>query len=587
MRDLLPNGTLLSSRYKIEYPLGRGGFGVTYRALDTTMERVVAVKEFYPVEHAYREVSSKNLIVSKDKRAKFDRSIQRFLREGKLLARLTHPSIVAVYDLFQERQTAYLVMELIEGKTLRQKLDETPDKCFRAELVKQIAIEMVDVLSTIHQQDIYHLDIAPDNILLTPKNRLVLIDFGAARLGLSSETTQAFKLNYAPLEVISGEDVGDRSDLFELGVMLYEMLTGELPPTALVRVMQDDWQPSKLKEPWLSLLQSALKLRQEDRPATVKIWWENSKLKPDSAQKQQKFQQVKTQQPLSSAPTIDRKIDPPVAKKSPKFLLFAIPGLLGLLAIALPLVYPQLNFDRVAKKSPTDKKLKDDSDLPAVKPPLDRPEVKPEIPPKNPQPDPEITFNKQDFPKPNCGDTLPRDNNSYPLDFYPVFIKLSPANLNKIQLEFCQDAFRKQREAGQFSIQVASFISLNRAEAFRKFLEQEFTSAEVGQPTTYVNPNRIAQLEEYAWLSYRQVTEADLKNKSAWTLDIMRNEIYARRGRKFENEKLQAYFDRQSWYRPIYSPQEFNSVWLSPQEINNAKFILDYQKRHNLRYVIP
>ncbi|MCX7592938.1 MAG: protein kinase [Fischerella sp.] len=277
MRDVLPHGTLLQNgNYRIDYALGRGGFGITYQAIHTALKKQIAIKEFYPQEQALRDGAIGNLIVPTAKQEIYQRGLKRFLREGQTLAKLNHPNVVRVENFFEERGTAYLVMELITGNTLREELDAQPNKNFSPARVEAIASALVGALEAVHQQGIYHLDLKPDNVLTTPEERIVLVDFGASRQDLSSGTTsQAFTFNYAPPEVIAGKSFGAASDLFELGMMLHEMLTGKLPPNSLDRFYKDNWSPVGLPEPWFTLLTSALRLPQEERPQNVSQWWQS------------------------------------------------------------------------------------------------------------------------------------------------------------------------------------------------------------------------------------------------------------------------------------------------------------------------
>ncbi|BAZ09203.1 serine/threonine protein kinase [Calothrix sp. NIES-4071] len=277
MHDVLSPGTVIhQGTYRIDYALGRGGFGITYQAVHTTLEKRVAIKEYYPQEHALRDTSTGNLIVPTAKKDIYERGLSRFVTEGKILAKINHPNVVRVENFFEERGTAYLVMELIDGYTLREKLNRQPNKKL-TNGIEVIISALVDALATVHAQGIYHLDIKPDNVLLTSDNRLVLVDFGASRQGLNNCTTsQAFTLDYAPPEVLMGKDFGIESDIFELGMMLHEMIVGELPPRAIDRIFNDNWQENlhpDLIEPWKSLIISALQLQKHTRPPNVKQWW--------------------------------------------------------------------------------------------------------------------------------------------------------------------------------------------------------------------------------------------------------------------------------------------------------------------------
>ena len=275
MGDALAPGTLLDKKYNIEYPLGRGGFGITYCAQHTRTEQKLAIKEFYPREHAVREPTTGSLTVLDASQITYERGMRRFLQEAKTLAKLNHPNIVRVQDFFEEKGSAYIVMELVSGSTLRQKLNTQPNRCFSPIAARELMAALVEALAEIHNASIYHLDLKPENILLTPQGRVVLVDFGAAKQGMSRGTTRAFTLDYAAPEVISGDEVGTYSDIFELGMLLYEMLTGQKPPTAMSRFLKNSWQPTDLEQPWQDLIVEALQLQKEDRPKNVKDWWYN------------------------------------------------------------------------------------------------------------------------------------------------------------------------------------------------------------------------------------------------------------------------------------------------------------------------
>jgi serine/threonine protein kinase len=184
MRDFLPPGTMLrGGDYRIDYPLGQGGFGMTYRGFDLNLERPVAIKEFYPQEYVQREGTTGRLTVPTSEADLYQRWLQRFEREGRILARLTHPGIVRVFSLFKERDTAYLVMELLRGGTLSDELKTQPEQCFSESRVVEIMEALVAALDTVHQEGVYHLDLKPDNVMVTGDGRIVLVDFGSYAYG--------------------------------------------------------------------------------------------------------------------------------------------------------------------------------------------------------------------------------------------------------------------------------------------------------------------------------------------------------------------------------------------------------------------
>lgn len=279
MYSALPPGTLLNhGKYEIIRVLGQGGFGITYEAKHLGLGGSVAIKEFYAQEYAQREHTTGQIVAITSANS-YQRALQRFIREGRILEDIDHPNIVRVRDLFEERSTAYLVMDFIRGKTLREELDEQPNHRLKTAQIGVIIEALVSALDTVHQNSIYHLDIKPENILITDRRQLKLIDFGAARQGFSSRTTRAYSPSYAAPEVIAGNDISGASDLFELGMVLYEMLVGEAAPTATQRLVSiaveshDLLNLRDLEQPWRSLLEDALQLRIEQRSPTVRHWW--------------------------------------------------------------------------------------------------------------------------------------------------------------------------------------------------------------------------------------------------------------------------------------------------------------------------
>lgn len=197
------------------------------------------------------------------------------MKEGRTLFDLTHPNVVRVHDLFRFNNTAYIVMELVEGKTLREILDASLDKKLPPKQVEEIAGQIVAALAEIHKRKICHLDISPDNVMIDPLGRAVLIDFGAAKqLFKIVHSTFAFKQLYTPIELITESNFGPESDLFELSMMIYEMLTGKLPPPSLQRATSiDNWRPTDVPENWRRLLAKGLQLKREDRPNNLLQWW--------------------------------------------------------------------------------------------------------------------------------------------------------------------------------------------------------------------------------------------------------------------------------------------------------------------------
>jgi serine/threonine protein kinase/predicted RNA-binding protein with RPS1 domain len=275
LRHVLPAGTILYGTYRIDYALAQGGFGIVYRAVHTKLDRIVAIKEFYPKDYAMREGGG-SITIPLDQQEHWGAAMQQFLYEGRLLASLSHRGITSVQELFYERSTAYLVTEMLQGHTLRQELDSQPNKKLSDKLARKIIRQVAMVLEFLHKNNVYHLDIKPENIFCASNNRVVLVDFGAAREGPTSNSLPQFDPSYAPPEILNGRDAGPESDLFELGVMAYELLTGFRPETTLARMYGSKLNLDVLEESWQGPIKQALEITREKRPSSVRAWWDTA-----------------------------------------------------------------------------------------------------------------------------------------------------------------------------------------------------------------------------------------------------------------------------------------------------------------------
>ena len=232
----LPVGaTLADGRYEVLGVIGRGGFGITYEMGDTRLKRRVAVKELFP-ESAVRAGSM--VLTPAHARAAFRSSKERFLREARVLARFTHPGIVRVYEVFEEHGTAYLVMELLGGRTLVDIMRARNQPFTEAEVL-DVAGRVAAALRPVHAADVLHRDINPSNVMLTEHGRIVVIDFGLARDFDQSQTmgmTRMVTPGYAPLEQYRGEArFGPSTDIYGLAATCYRLATGKVPVAAVER----------------------------------------------------------------------------------------------------------------------------------------------------------------------------------------------------------------------------------------------------------------------------------------------------------------------------------------------------------------
>jgi eukaryotic-like serine/threonine-protein kinase len=206
-------GTVLSGRYRLESKLGSGGMSTVYLATDETLERRVAVK----ILHA--EISDQ------------PDQIERFRREARAVAQLSHPNVVAVIDAGQDAGHPYIVFEYIDGETLKQRIDRLGQ--LPLDESAAYAIEVGRGLAAAHSRNMVHRDVKPQNVLIDPEGRAKVTDFGIARSletkGLTATGRVLGTTDYVAPEQAMGQEIDARSDVYSLGVLVYEMLTGDVP----------------------------------------------------------------------------------------------------------------------------------------------------------------------------------------------------------------------------------------------------------------------------------------------------------------------------------------------------------------------
>src|SRR5215218_7552622 len=206
-------GTLLNGRYRLDAQIGAGGMSTVYRAFDTVLERQVAIKLMH------REMSSDS------------DQLERFRREARAVAQLNHPHIVGVIDAGEDDQTPYIVFEYVEGETLKDRIR----RLGRLPVPEAVAyaIEIGRALDCAHAHKLVHRDVKPQNVLIDPDGRAKVTDFGIARSleaqGLTATGRVLGTTDYVSPEQALGHEVTEQSDVYSLGIVLYEMLTGEVP----------------------------------------------------------------------------------------------------------------------------------------------------------------------------------------------------------------------------------------------------------------------------------------------------------------------------------------------------------------------
>ncbi len=286
--DLKPGTQLLGGQYTILGFLNSGGFGITYLAKDS-LDRTVVIKECFPNTLCRRSTS---IVRARSRKhtGEFQSFVQSFIDEARSLARLVHPNIVGVHQVFEDNDTAYMAIDFINGKDLHDILDST-DQAFTPEEIVTLLKKMLSAVEFIHEAGILHRDISPDNILIDPSKNPVLIDFGAASEQVVRATRvltgrRVVKDGYSPQEFyLTGAEQSPSSDLYALGATFYHVITGKVPPESQRRLamvaegLADPYQPLAGRFPgypvgFLESIDKATRVMPRDRIQDASDWLE-------------------------------------------------------------------------------------------------------------------------------------------------------------------------------------------------------------------------------------------------------------------------------------------------------------------------
>lgn len=267
---VLAVGAVLQNRYRIGGIIGKGGFGVTYLAFDTKLERRIAVKEYFPYGLALRGTGTGSVMTTGDAQV-FKKGAEKFYDEARLIAKFNSTgNIVNVYDVFYENDTAYYVMEYLRGQTIKSYTEKggrlTPGQAV------YVAGEIADALGIAHEMNVLHRDITPDNIMLCPDNKVKLIDFGAARQ-VVSEGSQSLSViltqGFAPLEQYQKKGKqGPWTDIYSLGASLYYGMTGKIIDDPMSRFEDDtafQSNPCAITGELWEIIKKAVAIKTSDR----------------------------------------------------------------------------------------------------------------------------------------------------------------------------------------------------------------------------------------------------------------------------------------------------------------------------------
>lgn len=239
----LPQGILLSERYEIGIQINAGGFGIIYKAWDRVFNKLVAVKEYYPGGIAARTPGTKEVMVYSEKRVEeYKKGKERFLNEARTVAKFnTHPNIANVYDFFEANNTAYMVMDFMEGVSYKEYINSN-NGIVNMKTAVSVTLAVLDALREVHKSKIVHRDINPSNIFICSNGVVKLIDFGAARIEETDMTTILTPHYAAPEQYQTRSIQGPFTDVYALGATLYYAVTGIKPEESIDRVLEDNLQ---------------------------------------------------------------------------------------------------------------------------------------------------------------------------------------------------------------------------------------------------------------------------------------------------------------------------------------------------------
>ena len=286
--NALAVGTRLGG-YEVLAVLGRGGFGITYRAYDPSLNKVVAIKEYLPGEFAMRTTDSRVGPTSEADRKDYEWGLARFVDEARTLARFDHPHVNRVYRFFEANGTAYMVLEYVEGEVLSARLRQVGP--LTEEEVARLLADVLSGLEAVHEAGYVHRDLKPGNLMVRPDGRVVILDFGAARQAVgqrSKSITSILTPGYAPIEQYDtkAEDVGPWSDIYALGMVAYRCISGlgdgDLPDAVTrsrhLRKGTADLTPAatlgkgRYDGRLLEGIDRAIRVNEDERPQSIAAW---------------------------------------------------------------------------------------------------------------------------------------------------------------------------------------------------------------------------------------------------------------------------------------------------------------------------
>ncbi len=280
----LETGSIIDN-FTIEKVLGIGGFGIVYLAKHNLTDALVAIKEFFPSSMVHRVNSSTVQINTTHDSPSFAAGMESFVKEARTLARLHHAGLVQVLHFWEGNGTAYMVMPYYEGETLKSYMEKpdfaTTSTFIKVAFIKNLLTELLPTLEYLHEKNIFHRDIKPDNIFLLKSSKPLLLDFGAARqiVDQAANITTILTEGYAPVEQYDKNGhQGAKTDIYALSAVLYHFITGRAPQASVTRVFNDpvvcleenysDHYPMGI----LKAIDAGLIVDPDKRPSSVTDW---------------------------------------------------------------------------------------------------------------------------------------------------------------------------------------------------------------------------------------------------------------------------------------------------------------------------